>query len=106
VVCNARIVIYRELTMVCVNKNTFTVLGHIQNFQFIPFGTGIRVCTGTSLALQVVPTNLATLIQCFEWKVGGNGKVNMEEKPSTILRRAHPLMCVPIPRFNFFSFNE
>ncbi|WJX80556.1 hypothetical protein P8452_63540 [Trifolium repens] len=50
--------------------------------------------------------NLATLIQCFEWKVGGNGKVNMEEKPSTILRRAHPLMCVPIPRFNFFSFNE
>ncbi|CAK8571632.1 unnamed protein product [Lathyrus sativus] len=77
-----------------------------QNFQFMPFGSGRRVCPGTSLALQVVPTNLAAMIQCFEWKVGGDGKVNMEEKPGMTLPRAHPLMCVPIPRFNCFSFGE
>ena len=84
--------------------NKFDIRG--QNFQFIPFGFGRRACPGVSFALQVVPTNLAAIIQCFELKVGGNGTVNMEEKASTTLPRAHPLMCVPIPRFNFFCFAE
>ncbi|KAI5396715.1 hypothetical protein KIW84_062804 [Lathyrus oleraceus] len=77
-----------------------------QNLEFMPFGTGRRACPGTSLALQVVPTNLAAMIQCFEWKVDGDGKVNMEEKPGMTLPRAHPLMYVPLPRFNCFSFGE
>ncbi|CAI8602191.1 unnamed protein product [Vicia faba] len=77
-----------------------------QNFQFMPFGTGRRACPGTSLALQVVPTNLAAMIQCFEWKVDGDGKVNMEEKPAMTLPRAHPLMCIPITRFNCFSLGD
>ncbi|CAK8562305.1 unnamed protein product [Lathyrus sativus] len=75
-----------------------------QNFEFMPFGTGRRTCPGTSSTLQVVPTNLAAMIQCFEWKVAGDGKVNMEEKAAMSLPRAHPLMCVPIPRFNCFPF--
>lgn len=70
-----------------------------QNLQYMPFGTGRRACPGASLALQAVPTNLAAMIQCFYWKVSGDGTVNMEEKPALTLPRAHPLMCVPIPRF-------
>jgi 3,9-dihydroxypterocarpan 6a-monooxygenase len=77
-----------------------------QNFQLMPFGTGRRTCPGISLALQVVPTNLAALIQCFQWKVNGNGIVNMKEKAASTLQRAYPLMCVPIPRFNRFSLFE
>ncbi|XP_061348423.1 3,9-dihydroxypterocarpan 6A-monooxygenase-like [Gastrolobium bilobum] len=80
-------------------ENQFDVRG--QNFQLMPFGTGRRVCPGASLALQVVPTTLAAMIQCFEWKV--DGTVNMEEKPAMTLPRAYPLICVPVPRFNFFS---
>lgn len=74
-----------------------------QHFQLIPFGTGRRVCPGASLALQVIPTNLAAMIQCFEWKVVGgsnNGIVDMEEKPGMTLPRAHPLLLLPMPRFN------
>jgi cytochrome P450 len=78
--------------------NKFDVRG--QNFQFMPFGTGRRACPGASLALQVVPTNLANMIQCFDWKVDGDGVVSMEEKAAMTLPRALPLMCVPIPRFN------
>lgn len=74
-----------------------------QHFHLIPFGSGRRGCPGTSLALQVVQTNLAAMIQCFEWKVsGGNQRVNMEEKPGITLSRAHPLICVPVPRLNPF----
>ncbi|KEH19805.1 putative 3,9-dihydroxypterocarpan 6A-monooxygenase [Medicago truncatula] len=78
--------------------NKFDARG--QNFQLMPFGSGRRACPGATLALQVVPTNLAAMIQCFEWNVDGNGKVNMEEKSAVTLPRAHPLICVPVPRFN------
>ncbi|XP_061348252.1 3,9-dihydroxypterocarpan 6A-monooxygenase-like [Gastrolobium bilobum] len=77
-------------------ENQLDVRG--QNFQLMPFGTGRRMCPGTSLALQVVPTTLAAMIQCFEWKV--DGTVNMEEKPAMTLPRSYPLVCVPVPRFN------
>lgn len=71
-----------------------------QHFQLIPFGSGRRSCPGTSLALQVVQTNLAVMIQCFDWKV--NEIVDMEEKLGLTLARAHPLISVPIPRLNPF----
>ncbi|RDY01615.1 Cytochrome P450 93A3, partial [Mucuna pruriens] len=74
-----------------------------QHFHLIPFGSGRRGCPGTSLALQVVQANLAAMIQCFEWKLkGGNGTVEMEEKPGITLSRARPLICVPVPRLNPF----
>jgi len=74
-----------------------------QYFHLIPFGSGRRGCPGTSLALQVVQTNLAAMIQCFEWKVKGvNETVDMEEKPGLTLSRLHPLLCVPVPRLNPF----
>ncbi|XP_023912603.2 3,9-dihydroxypterocarpan 6A-monooxygenase [Quercus suber] len=41
-----------------------------QHFHFIPFGSGRRSCPGATLALKVVHTTLAAMIQCFEWKLG------------------------------------
>jgi cytochrome P450 len=74
-----------------------------QHFHLLPFGSGRRGCPGASLALQVVPTTLATMIQCFEWKVvGEDGAVNMEEGPGLTLPRAHPLICVPAARLHPF----
>ncbi|XVE61226.1 hypothetical protein DITRI_Ditri06bG0022500 [Diplodiscus trichospermus] len=74
-----------------------------QHFHLLPFGSGRRSCPGTSLALQVVQTSLAAMIQCFDWKVdGGNGKVDMKEGPGLTLPRAHPLICIPVPRLNPF----
>ncbi|KAL0339596.1 UNVERIFIED_CONTAM: 3,9-dihydroxypterocarpan 6A-monooxygenase [Sesamum radiatum] len=72
-----------------------------QNFHFLPFGSGRRGCPGTSLALLLVQTTLAAMIQCFEWKVeGGNGTVDMEEGPGLTLPKAHHLVCSPVVRLN------
>ncbi|XP_027070598.1 cytochrome P450 93A3-like [Coffea eugenioides] len=73
-----------------------------QHFHLLPFGSGRRGCPGTSLALQVVQTSLAAMLQCFEWNVNGegNGKVDMEEGPGITLPKARPLVCVPKARFN------
>ncbi|KAK9290287.1 hypothetical protein L1049_008454 [Liquidambar formosana] len=73
-----------------------------QHFHMIPFGSGRRGCPGTSLALQVVQSSLAAMIQCFEWKVGDGKKntVDMEEGLGITLPRANPLVCIPVARFN------
>ncbi|XP_045802460.1 cytochrome P450 93A2-like [Trifolium pratense] len=71
-----------------------------QNYELMPFGSGRRMCPGTSLALNVAHTTLANMIHCFEWKIedGGNVCVDMNEGPSFILSRAQPLICFPTPR--------
>ncbi|KAL2466167.1 Cytochrome [Abeliophyllum distichum] len=71
-----------------------------QHYHLLPFGSGRRGCPGTSLALQVVQTTLAAMIQCFEWKVEGNGTVDMEEGPGLTLPKAHPLICFPVARLH------
>lgn len=74
-----------------------------QHFHLLPFGSGRRACPGISLALYVVHSTLAAMIQCFDWKVsGGNGTVDMEEGPGLTLPRAYPLVCVPVTRINPF----
>ncbi|WOH06506.1 hypothetical protein DCAR_0625934 [Daucus carota subsp. sativus] len=78
-----------------------------QHFQLLPFGSGRRGCPGVSLGLLVVQTTLAAMIQCFEWKIGGernNGNtiLDMEESAGLTLTRAHPLVCVPVARLNPF----
>ncbi|KAI5560453.1 hypothetical protein POPTR_016G049900v4 [Populus trichocarpa] len=80
------------------NSNMMDVRG--QHFHLLPFGTGRRSCPGASFALQFVPTTLAALIQCFEWKVGDGecGTVDMDEGPGLTLPRAHSLVCIPVSR--------
>ncbi|WOH06507.1 hypothetical protein DCAR_0625935 [Daucus carota subsp. sativus] len=72
-------------------------------FHFLPFGSGQRGCPGSSLALHLVQTSLAAIIQCFELKAGsegdlGDGSVDMEEAPGLTLPRAHPLVCSLVAR--------
>lgn len=75
-----------------------------QNVELLSFGAGRRSCPGSSLALHIVHTTLAAMIQCFNWKVGedGNGIVDMEEGPGLTLPRAHPLVCIPTAKLHLF----
>eukprot|EP01018_Ginkgo_biloba_P031776 Gb_10323 [translate_table: standard] len=74
-----------------------------QHFHLIPFGSGRRGCPGTSLALFVVHTALASMIQCFDWKFDGD-QVDMTEGLGLTLPRAVPLTCVAIPRLPQLPF--
>ncbi|XP_052295125.1 cytochrome P450 93A3-like isoform X2 [Citrus sinensis] len=78
-----------------------------QHYHYIPFGSGRRACPGTTLALHMVHSTLAAMIQCFDWEViGGNGtRVDMEEGTGLTLPMAHPLICVPITRINPFPLS-
>ncbi|KAI3819969.1 hypothetical protein L1987_13823 [Smallanthus sonchifolius] len=74
-----------------------------QHFELLPFGSGRRMCPGTSLGLQMVYATFGTMLQCFEWKVGKEGNltsVGMEEGRGLNLPRANPLVCVPVARLD------
>ncbi|KAK9055467.1 hypothetical protein SSX86_026550 [Deinandra increscens subsp. villosa] len=78
-----------------------------QHFHMLPFGSGRRMCPGTTLAMQVVQVTLGVIVQCFEWKAGENGdvvRVDMEEGPGITLPRANPLVCIPVARLDCTLF--
>ncbi|ESR55070.1 hypothetical protein CICLE_v10019811mg [Citrus x clementina] len=69
------------------------------HYRLLPFGTGRRGCPGLSLAMQELPTTLAAMIQCFNFKVTSpDGVVDMSERPGLSSPRAQDLVCVPVAR--------
>ncbi|KAK1412918.1 hypothetical protein QVD17_34522 [Tagetes erecta] len=73
------------------------------HFQMLPFGSGRRMCPGTSLALLLVQRTVGVMVQCFEWKAGKDGNltsVDMEERATLTISRANPLVCVPMARLD------
>ncbi|KAI3964867.1 hypothetical protein MKW92_034861 [Papaver armeniacum] len=69
-----------------------------QNFEFIPFGAGRRICPGISMTQQMLPLALGSLVQSFEW-VLENGitteTIDLGERMGITLRKANPLKAVP-----------
>lgn len=87
--------------------NTINAIGHDdpedmkgQNFSYVPFGGGRRGCPRAGLATSVLHVTLAGVIQCFDWKIKGADKVNMEEGAGFSAAMVHPLVCYPILRVN------
>ncbi|KAL2330858.1 hypothetical protein Fmac_018439 [Flemingia macrophylla] len=70
-----------------------------EDFGFIPFGSGRRMCPGIVLANRVVHTMLASLLFHFDWKLADGSKakdMDMTEKFGITLHKIKPLMAIPI----------
>ncbi|KAK6244127.1 hypothetical protein QUC31_010536, partial [Theobroma cacao] len=82
------------------NKELMEMKG--QNFDYLPFGSGRRVCPGASLALATIHATVGALVQCFDWKVKGGEMVDMREASgfAATLAMASPLVCYPVTQFN------
>ncbi|KHG28615.1 Cytochrome P450 [Gossypium arboreum] len=70
------------------------------NFEFIPFGAGMRICPGILFALQNVELPLAQLLFHFDWKFSWGMKqedMDMTEKFGVSMKRENDLVLVPSP---------
>ncbi|KAF5747837.1 putative cytochrome P450 [Tripterygium wilfordii] len=73
-----------------------------QHFELIPFGSGRRICVGMSLAQQVVPLVLGTLVHDFDWELSSNSSpetIDMTERGGITSRKLIPLKAIPRKRF-------
>ncbi|XP_045833199.1 cytochrome P450 76T24-like [Trifolium pratense] len=74
-----------------------------EDFGFIPFGAGRRMCPGVPFAHRVVHTMLATLLYHFDWKLPDGEKIedmDMTEKFGITLHKVKPLMAIPVKTMN------
>ncbi|XP_006366469.1 cytochrome P450 CYP82D47-like [Solanum tuberosum] len=76
------------------------------HFELIPFGTGRRICPGTSFALQVVQYVLAILLQGFDIKRPSDEAIDMSESFGLTILKASPLEVHPTPRLNSNLYYE
>ncbi|KAK3008469.1 hypothetical protein RJ639_015276 [Escallonia herrerae] len=69
-------------------------------FHYLPFGSGRRACPGSTLALAMMHVVIGSLVQCFDWKVKGGEKINMEIGAAVSGAMLHPLECYPTAQVN------
>ena len=72
-----------------------------QNFEYIPFGSGRRICPGIGFATTTIELLLANLIFRFEWKLPEDidSEVNMAEAPGLSTKMMKGLYLIPKLRF-------
>ncbi|OVA20243.1 Cytochrome P450 [Macleaya cordata] len=69
-----------------------------QNFEFLPFGAGRRICPGLPLGHQMLHLVLGSLLQSFEWSLEDGvtpETLDKGEKMGMSLRKAELLKAVP-----------
>ncbi|KAL6658692.1 hypothetical protein ACP70R_002732 [Stipagrostis hirtigluma subsp. patula] len=71
-----------------------------KDFQFLPFGSGRRVCPGINFGISTVEIMLANLMYHFDWQLpsemaGNGGGIDMTESFGLSLRRREKLLLVP-----------
>nr|XP_043636866.1 dimethylnonatriene synthase-like [Erigeron canadensis] len=71
-----------------------------QNFEYIPFGTGRRMCPATTFALHGVHLTLARLLQGFHLSTTMGKPVDMTEGLGLALPKVKPLEVTITPRLS------
>lgn len=69
-----------------------------QHYEFLPFGTGRRICPGIPVPQRTMPLFLGSLLHEFDWELESqvnHEKIDMKEKPSMALRKLEPLKAIP-----------
>nr|QNC49774.1 cytochrome P450 706G22 [Leucophyllum frutescens] len=70
------------------------------NFGYLPFGSGRRLCAGLALAEIMLMYLLASLLHSYDWKLPEGETLDMTEKFKIILRKKKPLLAIPSPRLS------
>ncbi|KZV37263.1 hypothetical protein F511_14667 [Dorcoceras hygrometricum] len=68
------------------------------DFSYIPFGSGRRICAGIPMAERVVTFSLASLVHSFDWKLAEGDSLDLNEKFGIVLKKRLPLIAIPTPR--------
>lgn len=69
------------------------------DFEFLPFGSGRRICPGLPIASKQVQLSLVSLLYHFQWEIPDNMDamkvIDMKEKFGVTLQKEVPLVLIP-----------
>ncbi|GAB4858586.1 hypothetical protein Ancab_040370 [Ancistrocladus abbreviatus] len=68
------------------------------DFTYMPFSSGRRMCPGTVMAERTMMFTLASLLHSFDWKLPQGESLDLAEEPGIVIRKKTPLMVIPSPR--------
>ncbi|XP_065858002.1 flavonoid 3',5'-hydroxylase-like [Euphorbia lathyris] len=68
------------------------------NFKYLPFGSGRRVCAGIPLAERGLMYILGSMLHLFEWTLPHGVDLDLSDKFGIVVKKMKPLMLVPKPR--------
>ncbi|KAK4432518.1 Iridoid oxidase [Sesamum alatum] len=80
------------------DPDTADYKGH--HFEFIPFGSGRRICPAVPLASRLLPLTLGSVLHAFDWVLADGLKpaeMDMRERMGITLRKALPVKAIPVP---------
>ncbi|KAH6768084.1 hypothetical protein C2S51_013420 [Perilla frutescens var. frutescens] len=69
------------------------------NFEYIPFGAGRRMCPGIAFGIANVELPIAMFLYHFDWKLGGGierEEMDMGDGPGITARREKDLCVIPV----------
>ncbi|KAL0925646.1 hypothetical protein M5K25_004011 [Dendrobium thyrsiflorum] len=69
------------------------------DFHYIPFGSGRRICPGMQFAISTIELALANLLHCFDWKLPSGIScegISMEDSTGITTTRREKLDLVPL----------
>ncbi|XP_049411732.1 probable (S)-N-methylcoclaurine 3'-hydroxylase isozyme 2 [Solanum stenotomum] len=69
-----------------------------QKFEYLPFGSGRRICAGEPLASRFIPLAVASLIHKFDWILPNEmdpAKINMDEVLDVTMFKKDSLFVIP-----------
>ncbi|CAO2835315.1 unnamed protein product [Amaranthus hypochondriacus] len=72
-----------------------------QDFEYLPFGGGRRICPGDTLAFRMLNLMLGNLLHGFNWKIGDGLRpqdLDMNDKFGITIQKAISLRAIPMPK--------
>ncbi|PSR91551.1 Flavonoid 3',5'-hydroxylase [Actinidia chinensis var. chinensis] len=70
------------------------------NFHYLPFGSGRRICAGLPLAEKMVIHLLASLLHSFNWHLPEGEKLDLSETFGIVMKKKIPLVAIPTQRLS------
>lgn len=68
------------------------------DFNYLPFGSGRRICAGMPMAERMAMFSLASLLHYFDWDLPMGMKLDLSEKFGIVLKKKMPLIAILKPR--------
>ncbi|XP_020570695.1 cytochrome P450 750A1-like [Phalaenopsis equestris] len=79
-------------------KSSFSFGGN--EFCYMPFGAGRRMCVGVAMGEKMVVYILASLLHSFDWQLPEGKSLDLQERFGTVLRKTEQLFAVPAVRLD------